>query len=510
MLRTFFISILLVFLFNISSCNPLAGAPHLYSSSYIEEDLYSYTPSYEVQALKDSYLKKLFERVSCDDFKSHIWHHIYITLFNQKHPPSPLAVQREVKSFAQSYLLHKGANNETIRLFAQNFSKIYKQALEFFANKTAFIIMGEIALIELMDDLDDPSLRSHPELIQFVTELDKTFNDIERIISPLNLSCAKKEVRVSPLQNIMKSSQSIHPLVAGARKVMATAYQSCKVLDFPLVSSKTSEAKGIREISTSKSGGVYRSISSLPQLLSSHYYLSQLNHTPSSRGCPNISRNPLLYDFGGKPVISMYPYPQINLFKNAGSGSHILGLDCSGFVMSALATAGLRIKRNKSMKSSYISGISSWNFKDTNNNFNCLEQLTIKEPDIPLRTGDIITVSGHIMIVDQLGKNPLGIDNVTSPYQCESIGINQMNFSIIQSSSDLNAIGINRMHVRHVTNDQLIKGLTDWAVHNCKKKWGYSSFNSNDISISRHKLTPECRESEMYLLGEECISSCSL
>ena len=509
MLRTFFISVFLIFFFNISACNPLAGGdPHLYSSSYLEEDLYAQArPVHEVQGLTNVYLKRLFDRVSCDDFKSHIWTHIYITLFNQQPPPSPLTVQRRVKSFAQDYLLQKGANSKVIRQFAQNFSKIYEQALSFFADKTTLMIMEEIALIELMDDPNDPSLRSHVGLVKFVTELDKTFNSIEKIISPLSLSCVqKKSARVTPERS---HPRQIHPLVYGARKVMATAYQSCKALNLPLIHSRSPETRGIREISTSKGGGVYRSIASLPQLLSSHYYLSQVDFSPPSPQCPNISKNPLLYDFGGKPFVSMHPYPRINLFKNSGSGSHILGLDCSGFVMSALATAGLRIKKNKFMKSSYISGVSSWIFKDTSNNLNCFEQVT-KSSAQPIKAGDVIAISGHIMIVDQIGKDPLGIDRIKSPYQCHQIELDQLNFSIIQSSSDLNAIGINRMHIQSTTDEQLIKGLTDWAIYNCEKKWDtYNSFKNNGISISRHKLTKECQEHPMHLVGQECVTSCA-
>ncbi len=512
--RALLLFIFSVVFFYMSGCNPLAGAPHLYSSSHLEEDLYAYTPAHEVQGLTDPYLKRLLTRVSCDDFKSHIWTHIYITLFDKNPPPSPTLVQREVKSFAQSYLLNKGANSKMIRQFAQNFSRIYEQTLNFFSDKTALTIMEEIALIELMDE-NDNSLYSHPELAQFVNELNDTFDAIQKIISPLNLKCEAvkpiniKETSFSSLKNPQETK--LHPLVYGARKVMVTAYQSCKVLNLPLVHSKTPQVKGVRQTSVHQGGGINRSIFSLSQIRSSHYYLNKIDIHPSPQ-CPNIFNNPLIYDFGGKPFVNMYPYPQINLFKNSGSGSHVLGVDCSGFVMSSLAAAGLRVKRNKPMKGSYISGMSSWMFKDTSNGLSCLKQVTHSSSSKPIQAGDIIAVSGHIIIVDQVGRNALGIDHLTSISQCtrKSIRPDRFNFSIIQSSSELNAIGINRMHIQHTKNDQLKNGLIDWAVYNCKKKWNSRSlFNSEDIVISRHILTPECRESQMYLFGQECVSDCS-
>ena len=495
-------------------CNPLTGAPHLYSSSYLEENPYHYTPSHEIEGLTNENLKILFGSVSCDDFKSHIWTHIYSTLFHKTPPPAPSTVQREVKSFAKNYLLKKGVNNKTIRQFAQNFSNIYEQALNFFSDKTALTIMEEIALIELMDE-DEDFFHTHPKLAQFVSELNSTFDAIQTIIAPLNLKCEVKKVTPINLTHFpaLRKPQEpeLHPLVYGARKVMATAYQSCQVLNLPLVHSKVTKVRGIRKISNHEGGGVNRSISSLSQVKASHYYLKKINPTSSSN-CPNILNNPLIYDFGGKPFVSMYPYPQINLFKNAGSGSHILGLDCSGFVMSSIATAGLRVKKNKPMKGSYISGISSWLFKDSSNDLNCFDQVTKDPFSKPLASGDVIAVSGHIMIVDQLGKNPLGIKNLSSVSQCnrKNITPNKLNFSIIQSSSDLNAIGINRMHIRSTGHTQLKNGLVEWAIYNCKKKWNpHSTFKNNNISISRHILTPECQEPPMYLLGQECVPDCS-
>ena len=513
--RVFLLSLFSLVFFYFSSCHPLAGAPHLYSSSYLEEEVHSYTPTYEVQGLTDTHLKRLFDSISCDDFRSHIWNHIYITLFDKTPPPSPIMVQREVKSFAQNYLLKKRANNKMIRQFAQNFSKIYGQALNFFADKTATIIMEEIALIELMDEGDN-SMYFYPELAQFVSDLDSTFDTIQETIAPLNLKCevvnsTQLDIAAFPVLKTQKEKY-LHPLVHGARKVMATAYQSCQVLKLPLVDSTTPEVRGVRKISTHKEGGVNRSITSISQVWNTHYYLNKIDIKPSSQ-CPNISKAPLIYDFGGKPFVNMYPYPQINLFKNSGSGTHILGVDCSGFVMSSLAAAGLRVKRNKPMRGSYISGISSWLFKDKSNGLNCFDQITYSLNSKPIQPGDIIAVSGHIMIVDQLGHNPLGIDHFTSPSQCnrKNITINQMDFSIIQSSSDFNAIGINRMHVKDTQHEKLKNGLIDWAVYNCKKRWhSYSRFTSNDIVISRHTLAPECLEPQMYLLGQDCVSNCSL
>ena len=115
----------------------------------------------------------------------------------------------------------------------------------------------------------------------------------------------------------------------------------------PLVPYNTPDIKGIVETSWHGIGdGIRRNISSIERVNATHYYLKRLQKTSSYQGCPNIFKTPLIFDFGGKPYLTSEPYSQVNLFKNYGSGTSALGVDCSGFVVAALATAGLRVKRN--------------------------------------------------------------------------------------------------------------------------------------------------------------------
>ena len=76
----------------------------------------------------------------------------HTTLFDQSPPPSPILVQKKVKSYAQNYLLNTGASPNTVRSFARYFSNIYKLSLEFFADKPIDLIQQELAMIELIGE----------------------------------------------------------------------------------------------------------------------------------------------------------------------------------------------------------------------------------------------------------------------------------------------------------------------------------------------------------------------
>ena len=511
------------------SCSPVMSANVLYSSSDFNQKTLD-TSVENFVGLQDPTLRRLFESVSCDDFEGHIWSHIHTTLFDQSPPPPPELVQKKVKSYAQNYLLNTGTSPKTVRMFAHHFSNIYKLSLEFFADKPIDIIQQELALIELIED-SESSQHENEELKNFIRQVNIIFKDIKTLIAPLDLECqviAPQSVTMQIPQTLAIIDPSeIHPLVYGARKVMATAYQSCKVLNIPLVPSNIPDVQGIVEVSEHGIGdGIRRNISSVPLVNSSHYYLRYLqNSPPPYEGCPNPLKSPLIFDFGGKPYATSNPYPQINLFRNHGSGTSALGMDCSGFALAALAGAGLRIKRNKPMRPSYIDGVNSWMLKDpVGSGLNCLQKITATDR-YALLTGDIISAKGHVVIIDRMTSDPFGLSKITSPEDCQSISqslksededarkstLKKFQFSIIQSTSEYNGMGINRIHIRDTVHEELTSGLIQYASNICYRKLGMSPkfTNINDITISRHTLDSQCMEKEWYFVGEECIRDCS-
>ncbi len=503
----------------------MMSANVLYSSSDLHQNTLGSSSPQNFLGLQDPTLRRLFDSVSCDDFKGHIWSHIHTTLFDQSPPPSPSTVQKKVKSYAQDYLLNTGASPKTVRMFAHHFSNIYKLSLEFFADKPIDIIQQELALIELIGD-DEFNQHEDAELVNFIKQTHVIFKELKTLIAPLNLECQVIEPQSIDMQiphtPIIINNSEIHPLVYGARKVMATAYQSCKVLDLnymPLVPDDISDVEGIIETSWHGIGdGIRRNISSVERVNATHYYLSRLEKISPYQGCPNIFKTPLIFDFGGKPYLtSDSSYPQVNLFKNYGSGTSALGMDCSGFAVAALAGAGLRVKRHKPIGNNMV-GLSSWMLKDPiGSHLSCLQKITAIN-QYPLLPGDIIAAKGHVVIIDRVHTNPVsqisdpfGLLNIKSPADCDNITLYNFQFNIIQSTSEFNGMGINRIHIKDTVHPELTSGLIQYASNVCYHKFGMSQKfkNINDITISRHTLDSQCMEDEWYLVGEECIRDCS-
>jgi len=505
------------------SCSPVMSANVLYSSNDAQINNVKFSPQ-EFLGLQDHTLEKLFDSVGCDGFEGHIWSHMHTTLFDQSPPPSPDLVQKQVKSYAQNYLLNTGANPNTVRTFARYFSEIYQLALEFFADKPVELIQQELAMIELTGE-NEFGPYEDAKLKEFIKKTNLLFKNLRELTAPLKLECyvTKPEsvTMQTPRAPVAVDNSELHPLVYGARKVMATAYQSCQVLNvnlMPLVPNHTPDIKGIVETSWHGIGdGIRRDISSVEDVSATHYYLRRLQKTPPSQGCPNIFQTPLIFDFGGKPYLTSDPYPQVNLFKNYGSGTSALGVDCSGFAVAALAGSGLRIKRNHPIGNNMV-GLSSWMLKDPEGSgLNCLQRVHSANR-FPLLPGDIISAKGHVVIVERVYTDtvsqlpdPFGLSKVRSAKGCNKFHLGKFQFSIMQSTSEFNGMGINRIHIRDTAHPELTSGLIQYATNACHEKFGISSnIPVRNITISRHTQDVQCMEDEWYLTGQECIRDCSL
>ena len=342
--------------------------------------------------------------------------------------------------------------------------------------------------------------------------LKQYFKDFLEISKTLNLQCIYEEsydyfIKTGewniPFFNSIKTTN--HKTVYGAKKVMSTVYQSCDVVTAKTISMEdTLNIKGVSIIQKHSQGGWNRKIIDKQKLFNSHFYLKY-----SSNLCHNVTASPVIYDFGGKPSFYSSPFSTLDFFTNQGSGSAYLGIDCSGFVFSALASSGLRLKPNQPIQLSDVLNIGAANFK-TSGKFKCLETIDTSH-DIPFQEGDIIASKNHVLIVDTIFNNdPFGLKSITNSESCNSLDPKNFNFIVIQSSP---TIGINRMHARefdsnnYYTNIEV--GLKKLAEFLCFKKFQKKSKKFSEVSVIRHKQTEECIEKEIYLQNQECLKYCS-
>ena len=499
-------------LISISGCAPLNVQVSELDPLIEEEKPYTIESTY-------SDFETMLKKAGCQNFRSYVWNYIYKIVSTENGKPPPYyTVKEKITQRMQKLMKHHSAPKEAIQNFARQFVEIYALVTELMDQH-----QEEEATETLVQLEHGIAGQSHTD---FTNRLKQTFLELDKSAKILNKNCPEEnetyasDNRSTDPESMQKwdikwfytMRKTLHPLVYGARKIMSTAYQSCSVLDLPLmpVGYKT---KGIHVVSRHRSGnGWLRAISNLDKIRQSHYYLSQTSIS-DNRQCLNTYDYPLIYDYGGKPSTALH---SINLFKNAGSGSKsLLGMDCSGFVASAMASSGLRLKPGVFIRPIHVKGISAWMFKNAHKyTLSCLQQQDISINN-PIRPGDIIASNTHIFIVDSVGPDPFSLLTFSHPNECHSysIKLSKFRFSIIQSSAHNNGVGINRMHVRDAVDglNVMNRGLKRTASRACYKMFGKDTHkNIGEIAILRHASHESaCRDREIYLENQECLKSCT-
>ena len=295
----------------------------------------------------------------------------------------------------------------------------------------------------------------------------------------------------------------------GAKQVMQIAYQSCEASRVAPLDSSVRPMEGVSIIGTHPDNiGSVRKITDLAQVQNSHPYLRIQNQ---SSECFDVMKKPLIYDYGGKPAYSSAIANEIDLFRNSGSGSQELGIDCSAFVISSLVVRGFRLKPNENLEARHTAAFGTSTLIRSPEFFPCLEYISIGK-GLGIRTGDIVTVVGHTLIIDSMGTDPFGISGLQTEAACRGIDGSKFDFKISHSSPIFGSVGINRTDVRDYMKwpSKMTAGLLKYAQNQClleirnltsRPKWA-------DVSIVRHKNTPECRGLALAAKHQKCVESC--
>ena len=457
----------------------------------------------------------LLKQAGCQDFHFYVWNYVYkIVSIEGGNPPPYYTVKEKIMKRVQEEVKGRQVSEDTIKNFAKQFVKIYAYVTEFMQNTK------QGGATEVLVQLEHKAIL--PEHIDLANKLHTAFTELNHYAKAIGRKCftppilSTANVNNEPddshgIQLFHSLKQKHHPLIYGALKVMSTAYQSCSTLKLPLMPLEY-ETEGVSIYAThpGNPAGSLREIFDLQAVIQSHYYISQIQR-PDSNFCFNVRATPMIYDFGGKPA----PHnTSINLFKDSGRGSTVLGLDCSGFAATSMAVAGLRFKHNMPIRPIHVQGINANMFKNAEQyQLSCLKKQDISLYN-PLQPGDIIASSDHVAIVDQVGEDPFHIHSVHHSSGChlDQLKTNRFNFSIIQSSAH-NTVGINRMHIAHAfdQNSNFGWGLQQIASRLCYQKFGINAHDSiNKTVILRHlDQEPACRNKEIHLTHQECLNSCS-
>lgn len=333
-------------------------------------------------------------------------------------------------------------------------------------------------------------------------ELESLVNEINAEAQELGIECAPEDT---------KSVGGLPTVWQGGRRAFATAYQSCEVLSRPAMTLTTPPVLGIKVVGTHSDGiGSVRVVESKTLVAQTHPYIKNVQYQQS---CQAVSQNPLIYDYGGKPWYSFAEDSALDFFKNAGSGSSALGVDCSGFVFSALGTAGLKVHPDRVMKASLVVGIPARAYMEpASNGMPCFEKVAMGK-DGTLRSGDLVASSGHIIIIDTVGQDPLGLGIARMKDECALISYQNFSFEVMQSSPSSGAVGINRFKASDylTTNASMREALETYARAACVARFENRNevVNSASARVVRHNLSAKCRTRPIPLVRQECVQNCS-
>ncbi len=292
------------------------------------------------------------------------------------------------------------------------------------------------------------------------------------------------------------------------KRLLATTYQSCQVLNLKPLHNYDDLVQGIKSVGQHPGGGQKRIITSVDKVSTTHYYIKGQSY---AQGCFQVSKNPLIYDFGGRPAYTSDAKSKLNFFKNSGSGTNVLGYDCSALVYSVLMNAGLKMSTDLPFVAEDIDGAYSGHFLQPGTKQNCIEDI-VATPNENLMPGDIVAMDGHVLMIYKVGGDPLAISSIKTREQCANIPTQNFDFQVLQSSASKGGIGVNVFEGSDYINSITIlkKGFTAMAQQSCYSKFDQKKykFKVSGFSLVRHKKTAACQSRPIEFEKSSCVESC--
>lgn len=444
--------------------------------------------------------------VGCKSFESALWDVSYSSLIDAKTAPAQVAMASMV-SKSMASLKSKEAQNA----LAQRMNEFYQIiGVDQIQTESLNAQLTKLTALEIGSTVT-------PEAQEIQNKLQVWRKNLEQTYQQYDVTCANPEPPTSetpttPTPTPGQSTEGAalqNQVYWGADKALAVAYQSCATAAQSPMTTATPDLQGITVLGQNGLGTI-RKITGLAQFLSSNYYYQNFNLQQS---CRDVRTAPMIYNYGGKPATTSAATSALDFFTKTGEGvSPELGIDCSGYVFSSIATAGLRLSPGTQLKAVLVHGVNSTMFMNpSSNGMSCLQKVSMGLSGT-LKAGDILAQNGHVVVIDRVGADPLGILSATNDSQCDAITSAKFDFIIAQSSSSKGGIGINKYIGRdYLLEDSTFKsGLEAYAHQACHARFASKdvAVQSSVIQVVRHKLTSDCIQKPVALAGEACVAQC--
>lgn len=450
--------------------------------------------------------KDVSSESSCEDFSGTLTKTLIQSLIDSENLPTEAQLRQSLTTSLGS------GKSELVEKSVEVFKLLTTDTQSRLGLKNKDELIEAITALDIGDE-------TTPERAQLKSDLRRSFMSLKTSALRVNVECqpqqAEETTTTAPISQTPTVDTKVNPAAAGAQKVLMTAYQSCPASRLPAMdsASRSIAAGAIKVTGTHSSGtGLKREVGNLALLQQSHYYVRE--GVEKGASCFNVTKSPLIYDYGGKPYATTALSSTLDFFKNAGSGTKVLGVDCSGFVYSALASSGLRVSPSKRAQAYLVFGINARMYMNPKSNgLTCLAPVPAQKSD-SLRNGDILASTGHIIMVDNVGKDPFGVAGIKSASGCvaANMSASKFDFDILQSAPIKGGIGINRVRAATYLSEggAMQTAMLQYALAACKANFGAASTPlPSSARLVRHKLTADCMDKPVALANASCVATCN-
>lgn len=306
----------------------------------------------------------------------------------------------------------------------------------------------------------------------------------------------------------------------GIRLALATMYQSCEAPTITIPNTLRSRQSPV--------SGRPRSLMNRARVSSYRNFNPYLANRSSVRnGCFNVLAQPPIYGYGAKPATNggeiqfhrdQSSRPLCGGERRSGvscSSQPVSAIDCSGLVTGALRRMGLNIKPNEKFDPA---NINTTGLNDaTVEGGSCLALASIS-PEISIVPGDILNKGGnHVVMVDEVGDDPLGIKRHVRNNSCRSLSVNDFDFKFIHSGA-IGSLGVARVDAKHSEISNFMSNLAIKAmvacnsIRNGERNVLLGGGSGSAFSVIRHKgdSAPGCKGEPEAFENEECVSQCGI
>lgn len=309
----------------------------------------------------------------------------------------------------------------------------------------------------------------------------------------------------------------------GARLLMATMYQSCEAPTIEVPMSYTDFSSPVQR------SGRARTLANSSRVRDYNEFNPYLANRGSTRpGCFNVMNQPPVYGYGAKPSVSDglidLHEDQANA-SNCGSGAGkngiscnsrpVSAIDCSGFIVGAMRRMGLNLTVGEKPHPGFVN---TSRFNEAAGEANSCLNFVSATADSSISPGDFLNVgANHIVMVEEVGEDPLGIKRHLQAGTCNRIGVDDFDFKFLHSGA-LAHIGVAKVDAKHPEIEGFMERFVIMAQRTCNRLRSNSSSaiaansSSNGISILRHAgdEKPGCIGERERFKNEECIDGCGI